>query len=386
MAHAPAPALVSTELESHPARAALVERVRTAALGAAARRDASALGAPGSVPELTSEQATTRFGDVLEILARGTASPTEATLLSVLIALGVADDFPSAPETELDRAKDLCFLAAHSPFNAPLVVDAVLGPQRVAAFWRAVAQLAEPTLAEPSDRSISLAALAALASSTSDAGHAAAAELGARTLDPLARALLTRPTSKVATRLSGELSPAPHGPVATLFLAFTGILLFTRGVRAVGRLALALKQPAELRVSERGLECSHRTELLGRVIGTKETLIPIANLARVTREVRYPRLGLYLGLVALAVGSYLGMSLLVDGARVPGGSLPLLGMGLVVLALGLVVDYGITVLSDNVRGRCRIVVIPKKGKRICVGALDPASADAMVSALAAQTK
>ena len=103
------------------------------------------------------------------------------------------------------------------------------------------------------------------------------------------------------------------------------------------------------------------------------------------REVRYPRLGLYLGQLALAVGSYVGMGLLVDGARVPGGSFPMLGMGLLVIALGLGIDYGLSVVSDEVRGRCRLVVEPKKGKRLCIGALDPTRADAMLAALATRT-
>ena len=154
----------------------------------------------------------------------------------------------------------------------------------------------------------------------------------------------------------------------------------------LGKLGLAFKQPAEVRLSDRGLELSHRTELLGRVLRKRETLIPLANLARVTREVRYPRLGLYLGLIALTLGSYVGMGLLVDGARVPGGSLQLLSMGVLIVALGLAIDYGLTVLSDNARGRCRLVVEPKKGRRVCVGALDPARADAMLAALAERSK
>jgi hypothetical protein len=61
-------------------------------------------------------------------------------------------------------------------------------------------------------------------------------------------------------------------------------------------------------------------------------------------------------------------------------------MGLLVVALGLAIDYGLTVLSDTARGRCRLLVEPKKGRRVCVGALDPARADAMLSALSQQIR
>src|SRR6185436_7227602 len=108
------------------------------------------------------------------------------------------------------------------------------------------------------------------------------------------RALCQRETPSQTTRLSGELGPAPHGPIATAFLALSGILFVMRAGRLLGKLGLAFKQPAEVRLTERGLEIAHRTELLGRVLRAKETLVPMANLARVTREIRYPRLGLYL--------------------------------------------------------------------------------------------
>src|SRR6266516_6828373 len=92
-------------------------------------------------------------------------------------------------------------------------------------------------------------------------------------------------------RLSGELTAAPHGAVGTTLLAISGITLVRAGLKLGGRLALAYRRPAELRLSERGLEISHRTELLGKVLTDGETLIPLSNLASITREVRFARLG-----------------------------------------------------------------------------------------------
>ncbi len=326
--------------------------------------------------------AETAHGNLAAIFERGADTESEALLIAVLLALGTTVDFPSAPETELARAKELAWLAAHTRINPLLVMDAVIDPEKVGAFWRALGSIAEPSRAD--DPATATAALAALAASGSERGRAAAGELAGSTRDPLVHALLGRGSAASAPRLDGELSPAARGPIATTLLALTGLLFVARGARLLGKLGLAFKQPAEVRLSDRGLELSHRTELLGRVLGKHETLIPLANLARVTREVRYPRLGLYLGLFTLAVGSYVGVGLFVDGARVPGGSAQLLGMGLVVVALGLAIDYGLTVLSDTARGRCRLVVEPKKGRRVCVGAVDPARADAMLAALSQQ--
>ena len=42
----------------------------------------------------------------------------------------------------------------------------------------------------------------------------------------------------------------------------------------------------------------------------------------------------------------------------------------------------LTLVGDEARGKVRIVVIPKKGPKLCIGALDPKSADAMLSAVA----
>lgn len=371
------------ELSSHPARDRLGARVRNVALAAVSEGRRDFLRGPGSAgtePELAETEAETRNGNVLRILAEGATQPAQADLIAALLALGVAADFPSAPETEQARAKELLFLAAHTQVDAISAASTGLGPERTLPLWRALAKLADPA-ADLDHRAEALVAAALLGSNDSEEANAARRDVLTR--DPVALAILTprvaAPSSE--TRLSGELSPAPHNPFVTALLAFTGILFLTRGVRLLGSLALAFKQPAEIRLSDRGLEITHKTELLGRVLRAKETVVPIANLARVTREIRYNRLGLYLGLFALAIGTYFGMGLLVDGVRVPGGSAPLLGLGVVLVVLGLGIDYALSTLADTVRGRCRVVVVPKKGKSVCVGSLEPERVDAMLSAL-----
>jgi hypothetical protein len=182
--------------------------------------------------------------------------------------------------------------------------------------------------------------------------------------------------------LTGELAPAPSGWLGTVLLAVSGAALVRGTARLVGRAALAYRKPAVLKLSDRGLELSHRTEMLGRVLRDSETLIPLANLSSVTREVRFGRLGLYSGLLALSLGTYVGVGLLVDGARVPGGSASLIGLGLGAIALGILLDFVLDVLTNAARSTCRVIVTPRIGKAVCIQGLDPSLADRVLARLA----
>jgi hypothetical protein len=184
------------------------------------------------------------------------------------------------------------------------------------------------------------------------------------------------------SRLVGELTTPPSGLVGVVVLAISGVAFVRGAVRVVGRLAFGFRHPAELRLSARGLEVSHRTELLGRVLRDSETIIPLSNLSSVTRELRHARLGLYAGLLALVGGTYVGAGLLVDGVRVPGGSPSLLGLGLGVIALGVVLDFVLAVVLDSARKTCRVVVTPRHGRTLCMQGLDPAAADRVLARLA----
>ena len=67
----------------------------------------------------------------------------------------------------------------------------------------------------------------------------------------------------------------------------------------------------------------------------------------------------------------------------------LLGMAVLMMALGLGADFVLSGASDNARGKCRLLVEPLKGRRVCIGALDPRRADEMLASIAdltAQTR
>ena len=194
------------------------------------------------------------------------------------------------------------------------------------------------------------------------------------------------PGAETPARLSGELAAPPTSVLVTALMALTGVSLVRGTLRLAGRVAFAYRKPAELRLSDRGVEITHRTELLGRVLKDAETVIPLANVASISREVRYARLGLYAGLFALVLGTYIGAGLLIDGTRVPGGSPSLLGFGLIAIALGIVLDYAFAVLWDVVRQTCRLIVVPQRGPAVCIQGLDPSETDRVLGELAERMK
>jgi len=167
--------------------------------------------------------------------------------------------------------------------------------------------------------------------------------------------------------------------VATTALALTGLLFALSVARLVGRFALSYRRPAEVVVTPGGVKVSSKTLLLGRTIREEEFHITHASLRRATREVRYPRAGLYAGLFALAVGSYLGLSLFVDGVRAASPSLLLTGLLFVAAGIGL--DFALGSVLSGARGRCRVQFLPSTGKGVCVVDVDPKRADEALALL-----
>jgi hypothetical protein len=208
--------------------------------------------------------------------------------------------------------------------------------------------------------------------------------------DPIVKALLqgaaaagdagAAPTSEGPSAfVAGELVSPPRNPVSLFLLGATGILAATWAVHLVGRVALRYRRPAELRATAAGVTVKSRTELLGRTLREREVVIPLASLARATREVRYPRLGLYAGLFTLALGSYFGIKNLIDGVLTV--SFEIMGIGALLLAGGVVLDLILEGAGSGLRGKCRLVLVPRRGPALAMGEVDPAAADAALRSL-----
>jgi hypothetical protein len=332
---------------------------------------------------LTHEDAVTPFGNALEVLQRGPEDAAERALACALAAHVVALEPPKGADAAYRTVNDLLWLATHTPFDATSLLDKALG-ERATEVWdamtdriRRIDQGQLPTLGKGE----ALVAAAALVASPARAAAKSAGALTAQVEDrKLARVLGAAAAEPLAPVL-GEMAPAPRGAAVTALLALTGILVVVHAGRLVGRLALAYRKPAELTLDVDGSVCLRwRVELLGRTLRDRSVLVPRAALVRATREVRYPRLALYAGLTALLVGSYVGVSAFVDGVRAASPSL--LASGLAIVALGLALDFALSSLAPGARGRCRLLLVPRDGAKLCVGDVDPRRADALLARLA----
>ncbi len=187
-----------------------------------------------------------------------------------------------------------------------------------------------------------------------------------------------------ASTLHGERAALPRGPLLTVLLAISGLLLVIELWRLIGRYVLSLRRTVEVRVTSAGLEVRTRTAMLGKTLLEGATVIPRDGLVRVTREIRYPGLPMYAGLGALAIGSYVGVGLFVDGARA--GSPSMLGMGLLIALVGLAIDFAFSSLIPGARGRSRLLIVPRRGPVLCLGGIDVATADRILGRLAKPTR
>jgi hypothetical protein len=304
-----------------------------------------------------------------------------------LFALSLRKSPPSDPEHSAELAPHLVWLAAHTPCDALSAIDAALNDD-AGTLWEGVARLLISPASAPADFGLTeaLVAAAALRKSASPVARDQRVRAAAVVTDPAVLALLVPRPEELGGELLGEVQSPPRGAFVTAVLAVTLVLFLIQLVRLIGRYAFAYRRPAALRLGPQGLELSQRIELMGRVLRDRATVVPLSNLARVTREVKYARAGLYVGLTALTLGTYFGTGLFVDGVRVPGGSGPLLGLAALFVVAGLGVDFILSSGADALRGRCRVVVVPRRGRSLCVTGLDSQRADALLAALTERTR
>jgi hypothetical protein len=336
---------------------------------------------------LPHEEAATPFGNALDVLQRGPEDDAERALACALAAHVVALYPPKDGDEERRLANDLLWLAAHTHFDATTLIDRALG-DAAAGLWNAIADRVRSIDRGPVaalGKGEALVGSVALGSSHAQAATKQAAALALEARDrKLVRVLgLREPTGEPMDPIVGEMVPAPRGPVATALLGVSGILLALHLGRLLARVALAYRKPARITLldgGEGGVRVNWRVELLKRTLQDRDVVIPRAALLRATREVRYPKLALYAGLLSLAAGSYIGVSAFVDGVRVASPSL--IVSGIVIIALGLALDFALSSLAPAARGRCRLLFVPRDGGRLCVGGVDVRRADALLTRLA----
>jgi hypothetical protein len=354
--------------------------------GEAAARDGSDRGAwiAGQARErkLARDEALTPFGNALDVLERGPEDPAARALARALAAHAVAQHAPRTPADEERAVHDLLWLAAHTEFDATGLLDHALGAE-ASPLWAAIADRvrrvdhgALPSLG----RGEALVGAVALAASRAPAAGELAVSLTAGLEDPKLRRVLDAREREPMEPVAGEMTSPPRGPVATVVLGVTGILLVARAAQLLGRAALSYRRPGEFSITPGGdVRVRWRVLLLGTTLRERDVVLPRAALARAEREARFAGAALYAGLFALVVGSYLGVATFVDGVRA--ASPALLGAGLAIAGAGLAIDFALGHVAPSVSGRCRVVFAPRTGPKLCVGEVDIARADALLARL-----
>lgn len=374
-------AQVLTQIAAHPRCNDLARLVRDCLFDVADPSGLAEIAASRSqAAGISRSDAELSLGNVLDVLAAPASDPSSSALLGGLLAYSLALE-PPAAGSESDVAAKLVQLAGSTGIDAFVFLDEAMG-ERARVIWDAVADLVRQQESRPGlGLANAVVAAAALAGSRSDAAVKQVHALRSVVSAPLVASILRERAGDASapTSLSGEIAPRPRGPVATFFLGLIGWLLLSHAARLVGRFALQYRRPAEVTITPQGVRVRSKTTLLGKTVRETETLIPVDGLARATREVRFPRLGTYAGLAALAIGSYVGVSWFIDGIRT--ASFSLATVGLLVVIAGVALDFALVSFLPGRKGQCRLVLVPRKGAATCVGWVDAAEADALLKGL-----
>lgn len=421
-------------ISNHPRRTALAALLRTLSFAAAdERRMRLADGLEELLQEHGLDDAAAHAGDV-DVVAllrrceseRPTFTAPERAALRRLLAHGVADgvrdEAIAGDMAALDElAQRLGWLAANTALDVLPELDGVLGAADVDPLWQALFRRVGTLDAQGTAdaRAEALLILTALGTSPSPKAEAAVRVLAAELVDPVLRKLADRlasdaevpapePPASVESedgegaadgdvgdleaprprrslharrvQISGQRGPRPFGEFGVVLGALSGFLALRFVARVVATWLLRCERPVDLRVDGTGITLNSRVSLFGRLIREGEVAIPFANLASATREIEYPRMGLYAGLVALALGTFLGVSLVSDGVWSRSPSLVALGAG--VFGVGLALDLLLSGLGVGRGGAYSLVFVPRRGAPFCVAVDDVHAADEVLRAIA----
>lgn len=406
----PTPSDVVARLREHPARHALTARVSQVVLSAAEHRQPTWLSSPQvaeldsrALVELDRNAAETPFGNALEILDRGASSPAEWMFLAACVAFhlggsggtgagseiagvssgGVRDETrseessPAARWYQLDAPSTmgaLLWLSSATPCNVWLFADPLL--EHVGSFW----DEAKDALMTGASSAV-LPAAGGLMNASCDGALRLKTALASSSGDPTVRYLLA--ACGLHESLSGELHRAPPPPWSLVLQTLTGWLALVGIARLIGRHGLGLRRSGELRVRGGSIELLSRRHLLGRRLSEKQEWISLGDVRLLTRQTRFEGLGLYAGLIALSLGTFVGVGLISDALRVSGGSTSLLGFGAAFVLLGVVLDLVFSSLGRFRSGKTRVVLRTKRGTGVALGVADAGRADRWLSQLAA---
>jgi hypothetical protein len=372
-------------LPPHPRFEALVTLVRAVATRMATDRRLEWKPLADSVSEadrgsLTAEDTKTELGELWSVLEHGPKTADEERLLAALWAHAIAEAPPRSTEEEDVFVSRVVWLAASTPFDATPLLDRVLG-DHAEPFWKALGAYVEQAFTSEvheGGRGLPVFGALLLSSSSSSGASKEARRVAARVGDKAIAGLLA-PTS-LRAELKGELVAPPRSPAITVLMAVTGVLFVCASARVAARLALGYQRPAELFLSNESIRIRSRTVVLGRNLRERDLVLPRPGLQRAIREVRYPRAAFYAGLFFLSLGSLFGVHTFIDGVR--SASPSLLFYGVVVIALGVALDFLLSLPGSGAAGRCGLVFVNRDGRAFAVRGVDATAADQALARLA----
>lgn len=123
-------------------------------------------------------------------------------------------------------------------------------------------------------------------------------------------------------------------------LEVLSLWLFVKSsVLLIARFALGYRHRFELSFEGRALLLVRERVIWGASVRRRRTLLPVDRFQEVTLETDGESPSFVVGLAALVLGTFFGARLLVEGARAAGGASSLLGIGCLLIALSLALDF-----------------------------------------------
>jgi hypothetical protein len=322
--------------------------------------------------DLEHAELVTALGDVAAVLRRGADQPGERALASALSAAWLAEGAPKTRDAWERLAADALWLASRTTYDPfPCIEQAFMLESET--FWSSLLRI----LTEGGHAAMSLSrgdralGAALLQHRDPERSHSLQITLPSESMQSI-------PTVSAAApfRLEGQWAPAPLTTLRTVVYAMTGWLLLRAIVHVVLVYVLRMTSPAQLEHSGGGVRIESHRELFGQRLLERTHIIAADGLAAASRETRYDAAGLYAGLFALLVGSYFGVSWVVDGVRA--SSTSLIGLAILAFALGVALDFALTRFLPKVGARTSIALEPKSGRTICLSGVAQHTADELL--------
>jgi len=180
----------------------------------------------------------------------------------------------------------------------------------------------------------------------------------------------------VVLALGGEIrSVSPSGFVRAVRMV-TGIEVLATCLRWLSHLVLRTQRRGEVRLDGGVLHIREERSIFGRALPERLTVVPVEQVVSISVFERRAELLQTVGWGALAAGTLLGTGLVVSGLRVAGFAPSLLAGGLLLAALGAIVDLALDRAAQRTpeRRRSPLPIAPARGPSILLSDLPPESA------------